>query len=114
MTEMILSPRRSGKTLELIKRSAQDRTYILTLNRQRADDLFRQAQDMGYDIPYPVTLEDFHRTQFRGSFIQRDGLYLDDADDILASIFRGIPIKGVTWTGMPKDNPYLTNIYNKE
>ena len=121
MTELILGSRRSGKTLELIKRSAKDGIYILTLNKRRADDLFRFAQSVGFDIPYPVSIEDFRRNRFAGSSIEREGLYIDQADDILNQVFSGIELKGVTWTkygftdldvvdkktAWPKENPHI-------
>jgi hypothetical protein len=121
MTELILGSRRSGKTLELIKRSARDGIYILTTTKQRAGELFRYAQSIGFDIPFPVTLEDFHRTRFHGSCIERDGLYIDQADDIIHQMFSGINLKAVTWTkyeftdldvvdkkiAWPKENPFI-------
>ena len=80
---------------------------------------------MGYNIPYPVTIEDYHRTHFRGSCLWRDGILIDELGTILSYMFSGLPINGVTWTKneftdldlenhinpWPKKNPYL---YEKE
>lgn len=121
MTELILGSRRSGKTLELIKRSAKDGIYILTSSKRRADDLFRYAQSVGFDIPYPITMDDYRRSRFHGSSLERDGIYIDQADDILHQLFSGIDLKAVTWTkyeftdldvvdkrvAWPKENPHI-------
>lgn len=98
MTELIVGSRRSGKTTELIKRAATDNLYILTGTTAQARYIFDQAKEMGYDIPFPVTWEDFQRTEFRGSSIKRDGLLIDELEHVLCRVFKHIPIKGVTWT----------------
>lgn len=55
--KVLIRPRGRGKTTELIKESYGNQTYILTLNRKRADDINRQTERMGLYIPNPVTLE---------------------------------------------------------
>ena len=126
MTEVIVGSRGSGKTIELIKKSANDGAYILTIGRRQAEKLFNLAQSMGYAIPYPVTVEDFARSGgFRGSVIRETGLYIDDVDDIMKVLFLGIDIKGVTFTSdkvtdlnsnqlWSKQNPYLKNFDDRE
>lgn len=50
-------------------------------------------------IPFPVTVDEYLRSdKFRGSSIRRDGLLIDDADDVFKVIFAGIPIKEITIT----------------
>ena len=98
MTELILGSRGSGKSTELIKRSAEEGLYILTSTRKQAEYLVEQAKKMGYNIPFPVTWEEFVESHFRGSCIRRDGLLIDDAENLLPYIFKGIPVKAVTWT----------------
>ena len=98
MTEIILGKRNSGKTTELIKRSAKDGIYILTNTSAQARLIFDQAKRMGYDIPFPVSWNDFTRTAFLGSSIRKDGLLIDQADMLLSRIFGNIPIHAVTWT----------------
>lgn len=98
MTDLIVGSRCSGKTTELIKRSATDGLYILTGTRRQAKCIFDQAKRMGYDIPFPVTWNEFQKTRFRGSCIRRDGLLIDEAGWLLSYIFDGVPIEAVTWT----------------
>lgn len=96
---IIIGKRCSGKTTELIKKSAEKRIYILVATRHRAEALDKYAKNMGLDIPFPVTIEEYLKgSKFRGSCIRRDGLLIDDADDVLQQIFAGIPIREVTIT----------------
>ena len=97
--QVIMGGRRSGKTAELIKRSAESGTYILVANRARASQIADQARAMGYYIPFPVTLEEYYRSHgFAGSYIRRDGIFIDDVEAILPRIFSGVEIKAFTCT----------------
>ena len=90
----IIMGRRKGKTTELIKMSAATQTYILVKDGRRQREVARMAQDMGLHIPYPVTMADWERTHFVGSFIKE--ILIDDADDIIQSIFYRMRIKAIT------------------
>lgn len=96
---IVIGERCSGKTTRLIERSAKDQLYILTSTKPRARAIFDNAIRMGLDIPYPITVEEYLRgDKFRGSSIRRDGILIDDLDDVLRVIFTGIPIHEVTMT----------------
>lgn len=95
--EIISRGRHAGKTAELIKRSAATGYYILTADHRRAQIVAKQAQEMGYDIPMPVTLSDYKDSAgFRGSYIKN--IYIDDVDEILKRIFYTVQIEAVTIT----------------
>lgn len=99
MTNYLIGESRSGKTTRLIERSAKEGIYILVANKEIARCVADQAKEMGLDIPYPVTLDEYLRgNKFQGSSIRRDGLLIDDLDMVLDLLFRGIPIRGVTLT----------------
>lgn len=99
MTNYLIGERCSGKTTRLILRSARDQLYILTSTKYRAHAIFDAARDMGLVIPFPVTLDEYLRgTKFQGSSIRRDGLLIDDVDDVVRTLFAGIPIHEVTLT----------------
>ena len=99
MAELLfLGKRGSGKTTELIKKSAETGIYIMVLNEKRRKYIFEQAMKLGYNIPNPVTVDDYFRCKFQGSYIQKDGVYVDEVEDILKHIFNGIPIRGMTLT----------------
>ena len=96
---IIIGERCSGKTTRLIERSAKEQLYILTSTKPRADAIFDNARRMGLVIPYPITVEEcLHGNRFRSSSIRRDGILIDDFDDVLRVIFTGIPIHEVTIT----------------
>ena len=97
-TEIIVGEGGTGKTAELIKRSAESGIYILVANRRRAEILMKQAEDMKVYIPFPVTLKEWLRSdnRFHGSSIRRDGLLIDDIDSVIEELFLPIEIKAVT------------------
>ena len=95
--ELIIKGRGKGKTTELIKRSAETQTYILTVNKPRAHAVFWQAREMELNIPYPVTIDEYFSTHgFAGSFIK--SVYIDDADEALKHIFSRVKIEAITIT----------------
>lgn len=109
--DILVGKRQHGKTTHLIRRSADEFVYILTSNYRRASEIFNMAKNMNLDIPYPVTLHEYLRIGFKGSSITRNGILIDDADQILQMIFAGIPIKCITITD--SDNiRYLTEPEN--
>lgn len=97
-TKIIVGKVGVGKTTELIERSAESGIYILVANRKRAEMLVKQAEDMKLYIPFPVTLQEWlsSSTRFHGSSIRRDGLLIDDIDDVIKELFLPIEIKAVT------------------
>lgn len=98
-TEMIMSPRRGGKSRELIEKSAQTGTYILVANSPRAHYLFEMARDLGFAIPFPVTVQEFFSSnRFDGSSIRKKGIYIDDVEDVMAAFLSPINVKAVTFT----------------
>lgn len=98
MTKILQGGRNSGKTLALIQESARTGIYIMVRNRERALQLSKQAREMGYDIPFPVTIQEWLQSpsRFGGSVIRRDGIYIDDVDDVFREIFRPLKINAVT------------------
>lgn len=97
-TEILVGESGTGKTVELIKRSAESGIYILVANRKRAEMLVKQAENMNLYIPFPVTLQEWlsSNNRFHGSSIRRDGLLIDDIDDVIKELFLPIEIKAVT------------------
>ena len=99
--KVFLKKRREGKTTELVKMSAETQTYILTLNRIRVEEIVKTANKLGLLIPYPITLEEYYSTKFRGSYIRE--ILIDDADDILREIFNVVKINAITMTKEDED-----------
>lgn len=53
---IIVGGRRTGKTLELIKMSAETGAVIFVLTYQRAECIENMAKKLGYDIPKPEVI----------------------------------------------------------
>ena len=97
--DIIIGKRGYGKTTKLIRRSSDENLYILVASGERAYQVAQMATEMGLTIPFPVTVDEYLRSdKCRGSSIRRDGLLIDDADDVFKVIFAGIPIKEITIT----------------
>ena len=94
--EKIILPRGEGKTTKLIQMSHDTWTYILVVDGKRQREVTNLARKMEIDIPYPVTLEDYLRSRFHGSFIRR--ILIDDADDVLKALFPNLEISAITMT----------------
>lgn len=98
--KIIYEKRGTGKTSKLIQMSHDMNTYILTVNQKRAALIAKMAHEMGIAIPYPVTVDDYMRCRFRGSFIK--DILIDDADDVLKQIFHTVNIEAITMTDRNK------------
>ena len=98
MTKILQGGRRSGKTLALIQESARTGIYIMVANRERALQISNQAREMGYNIPFPVTVHEWLQSpdRFSNSVIRRDGIYIDDVDNVFRVIFYPLKINAVT------------------
>lgn len=96
---VINAPAQSGKTTELIKLAAKDWLYIVCLNYHRARNTFEMARSMGLQIPFPVTFDEFRGGQFCGRGI--NGFLIDDLDEHIRYMARGVPVVAVTFTSAP-------------
>ena len=94
MTEIIIGERGSGKTTELIKRSAETGSYILVATKMMARCIHLSALDMGYHIPYPITIKEY----LTGGVDKRTPILIDELDLVLGSIFNLEKVEAVTLT----------------
>ena len=92
----IIMRRGAGKTTELISLSAETGYYIVTPTKERADMLFRYAQELGKKIPFPISFGEYMAHKPIGCFAKN--ILIDDADTILSMIFSGFTIKAITMT----------------
>lgn len=116
---IIVGERCSGKTTELIKKSAVTGAYIVTINLRAAEFIFHQAKQMGLNIPFPITVGEMIKEikngdRFRGSSIYRDGVLIDDADLVLQGIFGNIPIHEIALNDRGDNVSYLKDMRVKE
>ena len=96
--DIYVGARCSGKTATLIMKSAETGAYILVATKQQAHAVYKQAKEMGYDIPFPVTVSEITTrwNYFDGSYIKKHGLLIDELQSVLDVAFCGIPIHGAT------------------
>lgn len=105
MTAVIVRPRNSGKTTELIQRAATidaagGVAYVVVADRERAHTLFQTAQNIGVNIRFPISWREFVTPGSRG-FIT-DYLF-DDVDDILRYLAHGRRVSAITLTSEESD-----------
>lgn len=91
--KVFCTPRRSGKTTELIKQCAEHGGYIVCTNKDEALRVSQRAKKMGLNIPLPLCADEFLKGQYHGIGIER--LYIDNADLILQQIAK-VPIEAIS------------------
>ncbi|MCT3673590.1 hypothetical protein HZQ94_10370 [Elizabethkingia anophelis] len=113
--QIILSDRNTGKTNQLIKLSAVTGNYIVCSTKHQAGNLHMIAKNIGYNIPLPITYDEFIRREYYSQGIR--GFLIDDAELFLQSLSH-VPINVITLTNTPpnsKDFPQILehkrNIY---
>ena len=93
--KIIRTDRGRGKTTELIKQSARDRSYILCMNKENARYIYDMAREMNLNIPHPITTADLPLRGFKGSVL------IDEIDYILPRLI-GTQVDVIT-TSAPID-----------
>ncbi len=82
--KVIVRDRGMGKTTELIRMSHESGCYIVCGTRDDVVRTFHQAQEMGLDIHFPLTYEEFLKRQYHTGSIK--GLLIDDVDRLIQHI----------------------------
>ena len=96
MTKIIGFGRCLGKTTMAILESHATGHYIVCANRRMADDTFRFAKQLGYTIPFPLSVSD---TRFRftdGRKQSNEPVIIDDVEMVLQAML-GCPIDTITF-----------------
>lgn len=96
MTDLIARPAATGKTTELIRRSAETFAYIVCAGPERIQYVRDLARQLGLDIPFPLTAAEFFTGRFNTRGIR--GFLLDDIDDMITTAACGVPVLAATWT----------------
>ena len=91
----IAGGRQTGKTMELIKLSAEGWYYIVCHSRQEAHRVYGKAIEMGLDIPLPITYDEFLGRQYHSRGVR--GFLIDNADMLLSRL-SSVPIIAFTAT----------------
>ncbi len=93
--EIVVSGKQSGKTYNLIKACAEKGGYIVCLDHKQAYSIAERAREMGLDIPFPLTADEFLAGAYHPPGVQR--LFIDNADMLLQSM-ASVPIEIITMT----------------
>lgn len=93
---IIAQPRATGKTTALIRLSAEKGYYIVTANLLRANDIREKAFILGLKIPLPITWQEFLDGRFYARGV--NGFLVDDAEQLIQYIARGVPVEAITIT----------------
>lgn len=96
MTKIIGFGRCLGKTTMAILESHATGHYIVCANRRMADNTFRFAKQLGYTIPFPLSVSD---TRFRftdGYKHSNEPVIIDDVEMVLQAML-GCPIDTITF-----------------
>ena len=91
--DKIIKERNSGKTTELIERSAKYGHYIVCCDHRESNNIQNHALRMGLKIPLPITYEEFVQKRYHGKFI--DGFYIDELEMFLKYL-SDIPVYAIT------------------
>lgn len=89
----LIIPRGKGKTTELIKKSAEFGYYIVCQRLAEANRIQAEAQDMGLQIPLPITYDEFLKKKYYEKGIS--GFLIDNVDIFLQSL-SNVPIYYIT------------------
>ncbi len=84
--KVIATPRRGGKTAQLITRSATTDEIIVTKDYKTGLYTLQMARDMGVEIPRPITFEAFLDGRWRGRAIK--GFLIDDVELLVMYMLR--------------------------
>lgn len=98
----IINPNNGVKTAELIKLSAETFYYIVCDSDHKAREIFECAKDSGFDIPFPMTFDEFLNKRFHPPGVK--GFLIDGIDKMLTYLSWCRPIAAITLTC---ENPEL-------
>ncbi|MEI4302697.1 hypothetical protein V9664_09555 [Streptococcus suis] len=107
MTKLIGFGRCLGKTTMAILESHATGHYIVCANRRMADDTFRFAKQLGYTIPFPLSVSD---TRFRfpdGRKYSDEPVIIDNVEMVLQSLL-GCQIETITF-----NSPNVITTYDR-
>lgn len=84
--KIISGGRQSGRTTKLIQLCAEaesrgDRSYIVCSTRNEAYQIADMAKRLGFNIPFPISADEFVHRRYVGTNI--DLFYIDNADSLL-------------------------------
>lgn len=92
----IIKPHYAGKTWDVIELAREDFSYIVCTNRQEVARVWKIIREKEYNLPQPITFQEFLSGQFYSPGIK--SFVIDNIDLCIQSI-SPVSIKAVTITG---------------
>ena len=88
---LIVADRQTGKTRHLITKCSQDEySLIVCPTRMMCNYVFKEARNMGLEIPMPITFSDFVAGKFYPKNV--NNFYFDELQISLEVMANGVPI----------------------
>jgi len=94
--QIILRPRGTGKTTEIIRQCAEKGGYIVCKDLRECKRIEKAAREAGYSIPFPISFDEFLSKPSYGRNIQQ--FLIDDADLLLQRLARGAVVCVISLT----------------
>lgn len=99
----IIKRKGSGKTIELIKLSAENNSIIICSDYQRVLHVQKMAKDLGLEVKGVISWDDFmyRRDDMRDSMrasMRASSILIDNVDDILQNLCSPAKIEAITMT----------------
>lgn len=112
MAKIIGFGRCVGKTTMAILESHATGQYILCSNHRKAEDTFRYAKELGYTIPYPLSVTDpKYRFRFNRERLT-ESVIVDDVEESLETLL-GCSVSTITFSSsqlQQNDDRYIEEI----
>lgn len=89
MTHFVSGARQSGRTTAMIREAAEAFAYIVVPDHRQARFVADLAREMGVDIPFPLTWNEFVSGQYNRAGVR--GFVIDNLDQCLQGMTR-VPI----------------------
>ena len=103
--KVILRPRQSGRTKELIRLCAEaeargEVSYIICNSQEEASRIYQEAEELNLVIAFPITTTEFIERRYSARNIKN--FYFDNVDHFLQAM-TNVPIRAVTMELKPND-----------
>jgi len=98
--KILYAPRHSGKTMWLIQKCAKHGGYIVCHSLREAQRVHKLAMNFGYNIPFPLTFEQFLSGHYYGQGVEK--VYVDNVD-MLVNYISTVPVAAITLTSETSD-----------
>ncbi len=105
-TEVVFGGRGCGKTTHLVKHAAESGAYIVCASQEVASHLQKYAKNMGLDIRFPITMDEFTSGDFHPAGCK--GFLIDNTLELLQGMAKGVPVLAISMDEDSMDQTWLS------